>query len=104
MSPFVAYHATRRACRESIQVYGLCPALPMHGRPFGVYVFSEHIRHNTHSKGRGARRIRWSSGEGSDVWQVAYIGPLVTDTFIENAVVLLDRVPPLHVTLVTRND
>lgn len=61
------------------------------------------IAHPTFGRSFGARPIEWSSGAFQDVWQVEYIGPMVHDGFVGNALVLLMDVPPEHVTLVTGN-
>lgn len=97
MSPLVACHATRNACRHGIQAFGLLPnKLP--GRPYGVYVFRsdhgfDHLGWNS--------RCEWTVTPGQDLWRVAYIGPVMEDQYVCNALILLDTVD--HVTLVTGN-
>jgi hypothetical protein len=104
MSPLVALHATSVTNRESIRVRGLVPGPPKNRGRTGVYVFSDGISHPTRGRTAGARRIKWTAGPGEDVWQVAYIGPVATDIYVENALILLDSVGPELVTLVTGND
>lgn len=98
MSPLVAYHATRRACRESIQRHGLLCDKPRGKRPFGVYVFREdgaldHLGWNS--------RAAWTTEKAQDVWEVAYIGPMMPDQYVLNAFILLQ--PATQVTLVAGN-
>ena len=98
MSPLVAYHATNPKCRESIRDNGLLPSQPIMGRPHGVYVFRpdesfDHLGWNSHGM--------WDCAPGEDLWKVAYIGPLMIDQYILNAMILLGTVD--HVTLVTGN-
>lgn len=102
MSPFIAHHATRQACRDSIQREGILPSRPTALQPYGVYVFRDDtdIDHNTWSRGRC---LRWAHDQRQDVWRVAYIGPMRPDHLVTNAMVLLERVRPSEVTLVTRN-
>jgi hypothetical protein len=95
MSPLVAYHATRRACRDSILRNGLLGNSPNGGRPFGVYVFRvdgglDHVCRNS--------RLAWDVARAQDLWQVAYIGPVMLDRYVLNAAILL--APATHVTLV----
>lgn len=100
MSPLIAYHATRRACRDSIQRDGLLCRSPAGGRPYGVYIFSDDLDHPTFSRGRC---LRWGSHPVQDLWQVAYIGRLTEDRYVENALICLDSIPPSAITLITRN-
>lgn len=98
MSPIVGYHATRDCCRHSIRADGILPNQPAQGRPFGVYVFRDdggfdHLTWNSRSV--------WEHRPRLDLWECAYIGPLVADRFVLNAMVFLDAVE--HVTLVTGN-
>lgn len=102
MSPLIAYHATRRACRESILRNGLLcsrprPFLGVH-HPFGVYVFREDgsFDHPCMS------RTVWGHAPRQDLWEVAYIGPMMTDPYVLNAVILL--LPADHVTLMAGNN
>jgi hypothetical protein len=115
VSPIVALHATRVTCRDSIREHGLIAASPCHGRPFGVYVFSDYICNDrpSHSKMRdmessgfdlNGQRIHWCADASQDIWQVSYIGRITTDRYVENAFILLDSVPPEYVTLVTGNN
>lgn len=98
MSPFIAFHATGVRHRESIRKRGLL-AGSMDHRPFGVYVYRDDYGHPTF--GRGSFSVRWGDGNGSDVWQVAHIGPMSEDHFVENGIILHDPVPPQHLTLIT---
>lgn len=98
MSPLVAYHVTRNACRESIRRHGLLPGHDRRGRPFGVYVFRgdnsfDHLCINS--------RTEWTRAPRQDLWRVAYIGPLTHDAYVLNGFVLLGTVD--NVTLVTGN-
>lgn len=98
MSPLVAYHVTRKACRASIEENGLLCNRPTKARPFGVYVFRwdrsfEHVTWESRSE--------WTFYHGQDLWEVAYIGPLMPDQYVFNALILLR--PATHVTLVTGN-
>lgn len=98
MSPIVGYHATRNCCRQSIRKYGILPGQPAKGRPHGVYVFRhdgafDHVGFNS--------RTVWEAHSRLDVWECAYIGPVVEDRFVLNAMIFLDSVQ--HVTLVTGN-
>lgn len=92
MSPLVAYHVTRTACRDSIQEYGLLPnRLP--GRPYGVYVFRgddsfDHLGWNS--------TCVWHDSPASDLWEVTYIGPLMPDRYVLNAMILLGVVDHVH--------
>lgn len=101
MTPFLAYHATPRRHRESIGILGLIPGRPMRGRPFGVYVFNDNAPHPTFSRGRFS--VWWSGGPyyREDIWQVAYIGPMLSDEYVENGWVLLEGVPPQCLSLIT---
>lgn len=99
MSPLVAYHATRPACREGIVTNGLLPSSYPRHRPYGVYVFRmdgsfDHLCWNS--------RTYWDASPRADVWQVAYIGPLMIDQYVQNGMILLGTVD--RVTLVTGND
>ena len=76
MSPFVAYHSTAFRHRDSIRAHGLLLNKPATGRPFGVYVFRPDYGHPTFSRGH---RVVWGHRPPSDLWQVAYIGPIVRD-------------------------
>lgn len=98
MSPIVGYHASRECCRSSIATDGLIPSLPARGQVFGVYVF----------RGDGSfdhpcinSRTVWECHRVLDLWECAYIGPLMPDRFVLNAMVFLGEVQ--HVTLVTGN-
>lgn len=98
MSPLVAYHATRPACRASIAEHGLLPNSPKGARPYGVYVFRSddefaHVGRNT--------RAEWDHHPRQDLWEVAYIGRLMPDRYVLNGMILLGTVT--HVTLVTGN-
>lgn len=98
MSPLVAYHVTRFACRKSISENGLLPNRPTGGRPYGVYVFRpdgalDHGCKNSWTE--------WTLNDRQDMWEVAYIGPLMQDDYVLNAVILLGDVD--KVTLVTGN-
>lgn len=104
MSPFIAFHATRPACRDSIRKRGLLASRPARTQPFGVYVFADTIRNNPFGMLYRSRRTAWGSSDGQDVWQVAYVGTMMADRFVENAMVLTDTVPPEMVTLVTGNN
>lgn len=97
MSPVVAYHVTRSACRSSIRTYGLLPASPMK-RPFGVYVFrdDDSFAHVTWES-----TAEWTYYHGQDLWEVAYIGPMMLDQYVLNALIFLGPVD--HVSLVTGN-
>jgi hypothetical protein len=68
-----------------------------------VYVFSEYILNNPYGMYR-SRRTRWEWYGQEDLWQVAYIGPMLADRLVENAMILLGDVLPEMVTLVTGND
>jgi hypothetical protein len=103
VSPFCALHVTRVACRTSIQDYGIVGNAPR-GRPWGVYVFSDDIRHDPGRPVEGGPPARWHARPGMDVWQVNYIGPMMNDTYVENGVILLESVPATGVTLVTCNN
>lgn len=98
MSPVVAYHATRAACRDSIHAYGLLANRPTQARPFGVYVFrtDDSFAHVTWESD-----TEWGSWYGQDLWEVTYIGPMMLDQYVLNALILLGRVE--HVSLVTGN-
>lgn len=98
MSPIVGYHATRECCRPSIRQYGLVPAQPQKGRPFGVYVFRDdegfdHVGYNS--------RTVWEHHPKLDLWECTYIGPIVPDRYVLNALVFLEHVE--HVTLVKKS-
>lgn len=99
MSPIVAYHVTRAACRESIQANGLLPNQPTKARPYGVYVFrfDGSFHHWTWES-----RTEWTFYHNQDLWCVSYIGPLMLDQYVSNAMILLDVVD--HVSLVTGNE
>lgn len=103
MSPVIFYHSTLPRHRESIERLGLLPGLPHPAQYFGVYVYNDDFGHATHTKGsfRRAFRCYWAHGDGNDLWQVAYIGPMFEDQFVENGMVLEDTAT--QVTLVTRN-
>lgn len=93
MSPIVAYHATRSACRRSILQRGLLGNQPNKSRPFGVYVFNDDFGH-------GARHwVRWSYSHRQDLWRVTYIGPVRIDEYVTNGMILLDS-PVTHVELI----
>lgn len=105
MSPLVAYHATSRKCRDSIGDDGLIACQPMRGRPHGVYVYrdDDSIDHPTFTR---AGPIRWGcfgGPYGSDLWRIAYVGPLTSDHYVTNALICLDSIPPSAITLITRN-
>jgi hypothetical protein len=98
VSPIVGCHATRQACRESILRDGLIPAQPMMGRPYGVYMFRsdggfDHLGWNS--------KCEWEPNDHQDLWEGAYIGPLMLDQYVLNALIFLG--PVTHVTLVTGN-
>lgn len=98
MSPIVAYHVTRPACRESIIAHGLLPNQPTKARPYGVYAFRsdgsfDHIGWNS--------SCEWDPHHGQDLWLAAYIGPLMIDQYVLNGFIFLGPVD--HVTLVTGN-
>jgi hypothetical protein len=101
MSPLVAFHATRRACRDTIQRFGLLPSRPTQLQPYGVYVFNDDLEHPTWS--RGSRPVVWAPSTRLDVWQVTYIGPMRPDHLVSNGMVFLYPVTPNEVTLVTGN-
>lgn len=112
MSPLLMLHVTRVACRDSILADGLIPAQPRRGRPFGVYVFSDHLRNRvTKSHSRDSRAKAWGDQHRrrftdrlqQDVWQIAYLGPAIPDPYFENAMILLYPVEPEFVSLVTCN-
>lgn len=98
MSPLVAYHATRAACRESIRQHGLLPTGSHDGRPFGVYVFRPDSELDHPCKNSACE---WECHPRQDLWETAYIGPLAPDQYVLNAVILFGLVD--HVTLVTSN-
>jgi len=100
MSPLVAYHATNRFYRDSIRQRGLIGAQPNPSRPFGVYVYCMNGELDHPIRVRG-NRIEWTHSRGSDVWRVAYIGPLTPDAYVTNGMVCL--FDPEHVTLVIGN-
>lgn len=93
MSPLVAYHVTRTACRESIAQHGLLPNQPTKARPYGVYVFRDDGAFD--HPGWDSRTV-WARDFGPplgpDVWEVAYIGPLMVDQYVLNGMVLLGTV------------
>lgn len=99
MSPLVAYHATSYKCRDSIQRHGLLCNRTAGKRPLGVYVFREDG--SLDHPGWNSRTI-WTSGRAQDIWEVAYIGPIMADQYVLNAMILL--LPARHVTLVTGNN
>ena len=101
MSPFLFHHSTRRACRSSIQERGLLGAQPCAYQAWGVYVYSDDMKHPVTVRGAGARRLVHQPHASQDVWQVAYIGPIVADCFVMNGWVLLENPTPDEVTLVT---
>ena len=103
MSPLVALHATNFRYREGIYARGLLPSQPAAIQDYGVYVFSDDdsFEHAVYSRASGGLIVHWACDRGQDVWQVAYIGPLCADRFVANGLVLLHRVPPEHVKLVT---
>lgn len=96
----VGLHASQYRHRPGIERHGLLPNQPAINRPFGVYIFTEDgsFDHVTYSRGG---RVRWSSHRGQDLWSVSYFGPATPDAYVENGLVLLDRV--IAVTLVTGN-
>ncbi len=96
MSPMLMYHATHRKRRDSIRQHGLLPNRPQWGRPCGVYVFNNDLRHPTF-KYHGL----WTKASNQDLWQVTYIGPAMEDEYIGNALILLGEVD--NVTLVSGN-
>lgn len=104
MSPLVARHATVRQCRESIERNGLLASPSDHGRPCGVYVYSDDgsFDHPTFSRGYYAV-CRWSGPPPMDVWEVTYIGRVGVDQYVVNGLILTDPIEPQHVTLVTGN-
>lgn len=103
MSPLIAYHATPMRHRNSIAELGLLACCPMKGRPYGVYVFSNAFDHPVFSRARRSRAIKckWDWQPPSDLWQVAYIGPLSPDHYVANAMILHERVPPQCLSLIT---
>lgn len=107
MSPLLALHVTRVTCRDSIRRHGLIPASPGRGRPFGVYVTADGVRNRNTIQSSTLEpkpQPAWSNnGYGSDIWQIAYIGPLAPDPYFQDALILFDPIPANHVTLVTRN-
>jgi hypothetical protein len=104
VSPLAAYHSTSRRHRESIQEHGLLPNLPNATQLYGVYVFRDDLYHRTrHMRIRGAFRqvrVRWAHETHNDLWEVAYVGPLCPDQFVENGLVLY--YPPQLVSLLTQ--
>lgn len=99
MSPMIAYHVTRHACREAILRDGLLCDRPNKGQPFGVYVFREDG--SLDHPGRNSKCF-WTSERSQDVWEVAYIGPMIADQYVLNGYVLLR--PATMVTLVTGSE
>lgn len=93
MSPFIAYHSCPRRYRESILQYGLLPSLPNPAQFYGVYVFRDDYQHPTRSKGNLSRSFRchWDHRPPNDLWEVAYIGPMCGDQYVENGLVLFER-------------
>ncbi|MGH7240236.1 MAG: hypothetical protein ACREHG_09285 [Candidatus Saccharimonadales bacterium] len=103
MSPFIALHATRRACRHSILHLGLLRSQPNRGQPYGIYVYrqDDSIDHQVWLKTFEAIHCRWAGQPPQDIWMVAYIGPMCEDQYVTNGMVLLQDCP--QVTLVTGN-
>lgn len=102
MSPFVAYHATSRRHRDSIWQHGLLIDYSGERSPerIGIYVFNDECQHPTFSRSP-IGGIWWSYGVRQDVWQVAYIGPLAPDHYVNNGMILYERVPPQCLSLIT---
>lgn len=102
MSPFIAYHATARRHRENIYEHGLiagsCMTQPAN---FGVYVFNDDCPHPTFSRVAGTASCWWGRGGSEDCWQVAYVGPMSPDQYVENGMLLHESVPPQHLSLIT---
>lgn len=102
MSPLVAYHNSPRRYRDSINRYGLLPNKPSAAGCFGVYVFRDdytHTVYTTHNRVARPYHLRWRHRNPDDLWEVAYIGPLRADRFVENGLVLLEQ--PQFTSLVT---
>lgn len=97
MVVFVGYHAASRRNRASIQEHGLLPNQPSETQPHGVYCFDPYM---DNTGGPTAARCGWSWGPTSDLWRVAYCGPMLIDPCLTNAVVLPSVT---DVTLVTGN-
>lgn len=100
------YHATPRRHRDAIRQYGLLPNLPNCSQLFGVYAFQDEAYHDTRMmRGIGGRwrrvRVWWDYKPPNDLWQIAYVGPITPDQFVENGFVL-DAIPPEHVSLVSQ--
>lgn len=101
MSPFVAYHATSRRHRDSIREHGLLLNFErMSPERNGVYVFNDECEHPTFSRS-ALGGIFWSYGVNQDLWEVAYIGPMAPDHFVNNGIILYERVPPECLSLIT---
>lgn len=98
MSPIVGYHATRDACRRSIKRDGLIAMMPTGYRPMGVYVFRDDGSFD--HPGFNSKCV-WEWEPRQDLWEAAYIGPLMEDEYVLNALIFLENVE--HVTLVTGN-
>lgn len=103
MSPIVGLHATSRRCRDSIREYGIIPSEPTLLQPFGVYVFSDddEFTHPTYSRSSMPSFVTWAAEWCQDVWAVAYIGPIVPDHLVANALVFLTEEPVTLITLIT---
>lgn len=86
MSPFVGLHATHFNCRDSIQRDGLIKGLGP-----GVYVYSDEIDcWGPETECSWGPEPSWGRGKDSvDIWSVPYIGPLMHDPRVSNALVLL---------------
>lgn len=67
-------------------------------RPYGVYAFRDDGSFN--HLGYNSRAI-WERWDNADLWEIAYIGPLMIDQYVLNGMILLGTVD--HVTLVTGN-
>lgn len=104
MNWIIGYHATQPRHYEGISRLGLLRSEPSLAQAYGIYVYREDagFDHPTYGKG-GAYRIRWSSSRSNHIWRVAYCGPFIPDPVVENAMILLQDVPPEWVTLVTGN-
>lgn len=103
MSPIVGFHATTRRCRDGIRKRGLIPSEPSMLQPFGVYVYrpDDEFTHPIFSRASRPVFTTWASDWPQDVWEVSYIGPLMPDHLVTNALVFLTTEPITDITLIT---
>jgi len=101
VSPVIVYHSTARRHRESIERHGLLGNLPNAGQWWGIYTFRDDYRHIPPRDRRNRRTWTiWTHHEPNDLWEIAYIGPLLPDQYVANGLVLTER--PEFVSRVSR--